>query len=141
MLKPIYFIVFSLITFTTFVGCAWFEQSEHEKIIGDYEVGWNDIVRNRSISKPIKDCVGCSIVLVPDYVYAVGHNESFIVAKQQFGSDTERTYYYIIDIKKNEKYGYTKGVYESMNEAEFDSLRNRLKISHIPFDMNYPKNP
>ena len=99
------------------------------------------MVRNRSIRKPIKDCSGCYNVLVGGYVYAVGHNDNFIIAKQQFGSDTGKTYYYIIDIKENQKYGYSKGVYESLSETGFDSLRNRLKISHIPFDMNYPKNP
>jgi hypothetical protein len=52
-----------------------------------------------------------------------------------------KSYYYIIDIKDNEKHGYSKGVYGSLSETEFDSLCNRLKISHIPFDMNFPKNP
>ena len=110
-------------------------------IIYDYEVGWNDGVGNRSISKPDKACSGCYEVLVGGYVYAVGHNDSFIIAKQHFGTDTSTTYYYVIDIKKNKKNGGRKGVHESLNKSEFDSLRSKLKISDIPFDMNYPENP
>lgn len=135
----------------TLTGCAWFEQSHHERIVYDYEVGWNDLVRNRSIRKPIRDCSGCPEVVVGGYVYAVGHNDSFIIAKQHSGIDTTMTYYYIIDIERHNryvidierhnKYGGNKGVYESLNKLAFDSLRKQLKISNIQFDLNYPKNP
>jgi len=131
----------SLVILTTFSGCSLFDQSDHQQIIGEYEVGWNDLVRNRSINKPEKECSGCFEILVGNYVYAVGHNDSFIIAKQHFGSDTLNTYYYIIDINKQEKRGGRKGVYESLSKRDFDSLRKRLNISHIPFDMNYPENP
>lgn len=109
--------------------------------MGEYMVGWNDLVQNRSITKPIKDCSGCFSVLVSSYVYAVGHNDSFIVARQHFGADTTKTYYYIIDIKKNEDQTGTKGVHEFSDKQSFDSFRKRMKILHIPFDMNYPENP
>lgn len=131
--------VYLILTVTT-ASCAWFDQSEHEQIIGDYEVGWNDLVRNRNISKPIKDCSGCYNVLVDGYVYAVGHNDSFIIAKQRSRDDTSASFY-IIDIKRNEKYGANKGVYASLNRSAFDSLRQQLNITDIPFDMNYPENP
>ena len=124
----------------TTTGCAWLDQSEHERIIGDFEVGWNDLVQNRSISRPIKDCSGCSNVLVSGYVYAVGHNDSFIIAKQHTGNNT-KTYFYIIDIKRNEKYGGNKGLYESLDQISFDSLRHRLNITDIPFNINYPEIP
>lgn len=131
----------SLIILTTISDCEWFDQGDHQQIVGEYEVGWNDLVRNRSITKPEKECSGCYEIFVDNYVYAVGHNDSFIIAKQHFGTDTLKTYYYIIDIKKQEKRGGRKGVYESLNKLYFDSLRKRLNISHIPFDMNYPENP
>lgn len=95
---------------------------------------------NRFIGKSIKGCNGCYETIVEGYVYAVGHNDSFIIAKQHSGNDTA-TYYYIIDIKRNEKPGLRKGVYESLDKQAFDSLRNRLRISDIPFDMNYPEDP
>jgi hypothetical protein len=125
----------------TISSCAWFDQSDHKRIIGDYEVGWNDLVRNRNITKPIKDCSGCFNVLVDGYVFAIGHNDNFIIAKQHLGNDTATTYYFIIDINGNEKLGGKKGSYTSLSKPAFDSLRSKLNISHIPFDMNYPENP
>ena len=121
-------------------GCAWLDQSEHERIIGDYEVGWNDLVQNRNISKSIKGYSGCYDILVNGYVYGVGHNDEYIIAKRLFGVD-KTTYFYIIDIKKNEKYGGENGVYSSLNKNEFDSLRLKLNIANISFDKNYPLNP
>lgn len=130
----------SLIVSIAISGCAWFDRSDHKQIIGDYEVGWNDLVQNRSISKSIKNCSGCYNVLVDGYVYAVGHNDRFIVAKQHTGNDTA-AYFHIIDIKRNEKFGGKNGVYASLNKIAFDSLRQRLSITNIPFDLNYAENP
>jgi hypothetical protein len=140
MFNPKSVTVIYLVILVTIASCAWFDRSEHEKIIGDYEVGWSDLVRNRNISKPIKDCSGCYNVLVQGYVYAVGHNDSFIIAKQRSSNDTA-TYFYIIDTERNEKFGGDNGVYASLDKTTFDSLRQRMNITDIPFDMNYPENP
>jgi hypothetical protein len=131
--KQLNFVIYLLIILATLNSCAWLDESHHEKIVGNYVVGWNDMVRNQSITK-------YNMTLVRGYVYAVGHNDSFIIGKHTFHSDTLTTYF-IIDIKMNEKgYGY-KGVYKSLNESAFDSLRRQFKITDIVFDMNYPKNP
>jgi hypothetical protein len=136
-------IIFAILLIATLSAssCAWFDQSYHAKIVDGYEVGWNDLVQNRSITKPMKDCSGCKAVLVGSYVYAVGHNDSFIIAKQHFNADTTRTSYYVIDISKNKDETGTKGVYEFVDKQAFESFRVRMKISHIPFDMNYPESP
>lgn len=89
-----------LIAIVTISTCAWFDKSSHEQIVTEYTVGWNDLVQNRIIAKPIKDCSGCFAVLVSNYVYAVGYNNSYIILKQHFSDDTARTYYFVIDIKK-----------------------------------------
>jgi hypothetical protein len=83
-------------------------------------VGWNDLVQNGSITKPVKDCSGCFDVLVGNYVYAVGHNDSFIIASQHFGADTKKNYFYVIDIKKNENQTGTQEVYEFSDKQLFD---------------------
>jgi hypothetical protein len=134
-------LVIFLIATLSASSCAWFDQSYHEQIVGDYMVGWNDMVENRSITKLMKDCSGCNAVLVGSYVYAVGHNDSFIIAKQHFNADTTRTSYFVIDIRKNQDETGTKGVYEFVEKQAFESFRDRMKISHIPFDMNYPESP
>jgi hypothetical protein len=131
-----------LLTATAIVSsCSWFDQSSHERIVGEYIVGWSDLEQNRSITKPIKDCSGCFEVVVSNYIYAVGHNDNFIIAKQHFSPNTTKTYYYVIDIKKNGNSNGTKGVYEFLDERSFESFRNRLNISNIPFNMNYAENP
>ena len=123
-----------------FTGCAWFDQSEHRKITGDYEVGWNDLIRNRSITKLSKGCDGCAAQIVDSYVYAIGHDSNFIIAKQHPGIDTITTNYFIIDIRKNEKEN-DKGIYGPLSFIEFDSLKKELKIAELNFDLIYIENP
>jgi len=132
-------VALNLLPLLLLTGCAWFEQSAHERIIGDYEVGWNDLIRNRNISKPDPRCSGCYQVLVDGYVYAVGHNERFIRAKQHYGPDTI-TQYFIIDIAENQTQG-GDGIYGPLSAATFTSLSNKLRIADLPFDQLYPENP
>ena len=120
-------------------GCAWLDKSEHDKIVDNYEVGWNDLERNRCISKSIPNCDGCFDVIIDNYVYAVGHTEDFIIAKQHPGIDTVSINYFIIDIKANEKASKT-GVYGPLSLNDFDSLALKFKISGLRFDLNYPAN-
>lgn len=120
-------------------SCAWLDKSSHEKIIGDYEIGWNDLVRNRSITKLSESCSGCSDVIVGGYVYAVGHNQNYIIAKQHLSAHDTTTYYYIIDISNKEK--FHKVLDGSSDKTIFDSIRNGLRISNITFDKQYPENP
>lgn len=128
-----------LILLSILSGCAWLDKSEHEKIIGSYEVGWNDLERNRCISKSIPNCDGCFEVIIDNYVYAVGHNEDFIIAKQHSAADTLSVNYFVIDIKANEKINKT-GVYGPLSLKDFDSLVVKFKISGLRFDLNYPTN-
>ena len=121
-------------------SCAWLDDSFHEKIIDDYEIGWNDLVRNQNISKPIEGCSGCYSTIVDGYVYAVGHNKNFIIAKQHAGGNKNVSHYYIIDIKQN-KGKYREGVTGPVDKVAFDSLCNRLNILNISFDKNYAENP
>ncbi|MEK8179910.1 DUF3997 domain-containing protein [Flavobacterium buctense] len=128
-------IIFAFLNYS----CAWFEESEHQKIIGDYEVGWNDLESNRSIHKLIKNCDGCSEVIIENYVYAVGHNEKYIIAKQiqNFNGETR---YFIIDIKKN-KISSQKGIFGPLSETEFEKTRKELQIESLKFDLNFSQKP
>lgn len=137
--KP--FLSTALIFVTALASCAWFDRNDHQKIIGDYEVGWNDLASNRNITKPVQNCTGCYEAIVEEYVFAVGHNDSFIIAKTHLGFDKTTTHFDIVDVRKNEKYGGKTGLYGPLNESTFDSLRRKLNISNIVFDMNYPEMP
>ena len=134
------FTIFIIIA-VTLVSCAWFEESSYEQITGDYWVVWNDLEQNRAIWKQIRNCSSCFEDVVSNYVYAVGHNDSFIIAKRHFDLNTKETYYYVIDIKKNQTLNGTEGVYEFFDKHSFDSFRTALNISNIPFDLNFTENP
>jgi hypothetical protein len=118
-------------------SCGLFE-STSDTIVGKFNVSFVDNVTWRSI------CLDNGILVEP-YVFAVGHNEKFIIAKQhpcarnEFKVNTSVTKYFIIDISKVDFKG--NGIYSSLDKPEFDSLSVSLKIGPITFDMNYPEQP
>src|SRR4030095_11818759 len=92
-----------------FTSCFGLFDSGTYKVVDDYEVTWIDLVEQRALYKHEE--------LAPAYVFAVGHNEKYIFAKQHplvtnstQKIDTSITNYYIIERTKNEfqdkpKYG------------------------------------
>lgn len=118
-------------------GCGLFE-STSDKIIGHFNVSFVDDVNWRSV------CLDNGTLIEP-YVFAVGHNEKYIVVKQhpsnrnEFKIDTGVTKYFIIDISKVDYKG--NGIYSSLDKQQFDSISTILKIKNIKFDMNYPEQP
>jgi hypothetical protein len=126
---------FSLLIFLT--GCGLFE-STSDKVVGRFNVSFVDDVNWRSLSLD-------NGILVEPYVFAVGHNEKYIIAKQHpcprdaFKINTRVTKYFIINISDVDFKG--NGMYSSLEKSEFDSLVSLLKIEDIKFDMNYPEQP
>lgn len=115
-------------------GCLF--DSSSDTIIGDYETIWIDIPQTRSINKGER--------VVPAYVSEIGHNDRYIIAKQHPIRDgslvtvhTDTTNYYIIEVSTNSF--QDKPVYGPLNKVSFDSLRRKLNITDIKFDMHYPE--
>jgi hypothetical protein len=115
-------------------GCLF--DSSSDTITGDYKTIWIDIPQTRTISKGEE--------IVPAYVSEIGHNSRYIIAKQhpiKLGSivtvQTDTTNYYIVEVTKNSF--QDKPVYGPLNQREFDSLRRKLNITDIKFDMHYPE--
>ena len=127
-----------LIGILTLNSC-WNNPSEHDLIIGNYYVGWIDMVSNRAIvyqydSNSYKG-------IVPSYVYAVGNNSDFIIAKQHpYSNDLSVTKYFIVDLNKELRRD-KDAVIGPMNEKEFDKKSIELKISEFEFDKAYEENP
>lgn len=125
-----------------------FFDSESNRIIGDYKILWIDLPANQTISKEYENNPSSSSVIIPEYVFAVGHNEDFIIAKQHptngfkggYEVDITTTNYYIIDINrkiiKNKK-----GLLGALIEDEFNAKLKELKITNLNFDRIYPDNP
>ncbi|WP_299901989.1 DUF3997 domain-containing protein [uncultured Aquimarina sp.] len=121
----------------TLNSCYLFD-SDSDKIIGKYEVQWVDIPNKRAICERYSTTV--SSVLIPEYVFAVGHNSEFIIAKQHptngfekgYQIDTSKTNYYIIDIREK------SDVLGPLNLLDFNKKISELNITKIDFDQVYP---
>ena len=125
-------------------GCFGLFDSGSKRITGKYIVVWIDLPRNQGIGEEIEGSPGSSIGLVPEYVFAVGHNEDYIIAKQHptsgfengFEIDTTITNYYLIDMNEQKD-----KVIGPLTKSKFDSTRIALKIRNIEFDMIFKENP
>jgi hypothetical protein len=125
-------------------GCFGLFDSGTKRITGKYIVVWIDLRRNQGIAEEIEKNSGSSIVLVPEYVFAVGHNSDYIIAKQHptsgfengFEIDLSVTNYFIVDMNAQED-----KVVGPMTKSEFDSIRIDLKIQNIEFDMIFKESP
>ncbi len=133
------------ISFISLTGCFGLFDSGSKRITGDYILMWIDLQENQRIIKEWNN-TGSGETVVPEYVYAVGHNEDFIIAKQHPTSGFESGYevndkitnYYIIDI--NNKTNKTDNIIIGpLTIEKFNNLRLELKITEIKFDMNYPE--
>lgn len=123
-----------IISMLTLSGCLF--DSGSDKIIGDYQTIWIDIPQTRGINKGEE--------IIPAYVSEIGHNSKFIIAKQHpikqgniVSVHTDTTNYYIIEVSSNSF--QDKPVYGPLNKKSFDSLRQKLNIENIKFDMLYPE--
>jgi hypothetical protein len=110
----------------------------NDTIVKDYSTGWVDIPQTRRIYK--------SEEIVPSCVTAVGHNSKYIIAQQKpikegniVTVDTNTINYYVIEVTNSDF--QDKPVYGPLDKMSFDSLRTKLKISDIKFDMHYPEYP
>jgi hypothetical protein len=128
------FILFLFLFIFFLQGCLF--DSGSEKIVGDYKTIWIDMPQTRGISK--------GETIVPGCVSEIGHNANFIIAKQHPTKDgniitvyTDTTNFYIIEVTS--KSFQDKPVYGPLNRKAFDSLRKKLNIGDIKFDMFYPE--
>jgi hypothetical protein len=119
-----------------------------DKIVGRYIVLWIDLQENQTISEQDEIDSPNSSTVIPEYVFAVGHNQDFIIAKQHptngfdggYEVDTKTTNYYIVDVnRKILKTG--KNVFGPLDINKFDSIRTVLRINEIDFDQIYPDKP
>jgi hypothetical protein len=131
----------------TITGCFGLFDSSADTITGRYNVGWIDVISSRSIDMADKDGDYGGAEIIPAYVYAVGHNKRFIVAKQhpvinklEEKVDIKKTNYFIIDLTK-ENYYRQERVLGPLTKVQFDSLCKTLNIGSIEFAMTYPDNP
>ncbi len=139
-------IILLLLILSTLTSCFGIFDSQEERITGDYILIWNDFQKSQCVIKEW-DSSGGGETIIPEYVFAVGHNDDYIIAKQHPTAGFEERYnindkitnYYIIDITSNTR-KTDLNVIGPLTKEEFYTLRNELKISTLEFDMTYPDN-
>ena len=127
-----------IIGLLTLNSCFIFD-SDSDKIIGNYEVLWIDTPKSRAVCERYSSTG--SAVLISEYVFAVGHNNEFIIAKQHPTSGFENGYeidksitnYFIVDIRNEAK------VLGPFNKTDFNKYVSELNIGGIDFDQIYPE--
>lgn len=125
-------------------GCFGLFDSGSDTISGNYEVVWIDLREQQFICERSETSSSSCIGLVGEYVFSVGHNDNFIIAKQHptsgfkdgFKIDTTITNYFIIDMNQ-----VSNKVLGPLTQERFTTLRKELKIEEIKFEMNYPEVP
>ena len=139
-------IILFITTFFILNSCFGLWDSDSDEIIGNYIVGWIDLEETRSISERFAKNSRGSVVLTPEYIFAVGNNERYIIAKQHptngfrngFKINTKITNYFIIDASKSAQYN-AENVFGPLDKKQFDSLRKKWNIERIEFDKKYPE--
>lgn len=139
-------LLFWILSTVILSGCSLFD-SGSKHIVGRYMVLWIDEPQNLCLSlQDSTNSSGSTEIILP-YVFAVGHNNRFIIAKQhptngfegRFKMDTTVTHYFIIDIKKKSKFDdYT--LYGPLTLTKFKRLCIRFDLQNVPFDIQYPDN-
>ncbi|MEX1001397.1 MAG: DUF3997 domain-containing protein [Crocinitomicaceae bacterium] len=118
------------------------DESEEEHIIGNYYVGWADMESNRTICFR-KDPEGqTSRTIISGYIFAVGNDSSYIIAKSHPGVTTDITYYHIVDVREEKLTNFhTDNCWTTESKKKFNLKRSELGILNLEFDKNYTENP
>ena len=137
-----------LLTFLTILigsSCAWTDSQEEFSLINGYKVSWYDLESNRNLNRVVNGINDEKYIqpLITDYIFEIGYDSTFIIAKTHPKFDTTIVEYYVVntlyktDLKNlKELYGpMNKVSYESLlNTLEIDSLNNSIYFNEIPRD-------
>lgn len=128
----------------TLSACLGMSGYNFKTIYKEYNIGWIDEKSNQRICKALNAGELGGETLIKPYVFAVGHNKRFIIAKQHpFDNgdlDNGTTNYFIIDMSLD-PYAGQEGIYGPLSKTSFDSMRKQLKIVNIEFDNVSQENP
>lgn len=131
------------ILLTIFLTGCWQFDNDSKMLVGNYNIGWVDNIRWQTIMYDV-DGKGLGSYETDPYIFAVGHNDKYIIAKQHplckdyFGKecmpDQSITNYFIIDVIERTKIG-------PLSETEFSAKKKQLDIETLEFDIIYPEIP
>ncbi len=133
---------FSFLLLFVLTSC-WQYDSNSKMLVGNYNICWVDNMRWQTIMYDVSGKGGGSYEIDP-YIFSVGHNDKYIIAKQHpickdfIGSncfpDQSITNYFIINAIDREKFG-------PFTENEFKQKIKELNIADIKFTLNFDEVP
>jgi hypothetical protein len=112
-----------------------------------FSISWIDLPDNQGISFSKKRNSTARAKIIGCYVFAVGKNEDYIIAKQHPSNDRfcknpdlKVTNYFIIEnVSLNNEENYT--IYGPMDTNKFEIMRKELDIEDLEFSIQFPENP
>jgi hypothetical protein len=141
MVKTVKNILLLFLTMSFLTGCLF--DSSSDRITGKYIVLWIDLPENQMLAKQDGLHSSSSSTIIEPYIFAVGHNDHYIIAKQHptsgfegnYKIHTDTTNYYIVDVyKERDK------IFGPLTLKQFDSLRTKFEIGDLRFNKTYPDN-
>ena len=122
-------------------SCFGLFDSGDDKITDEYHVAWMDLHSAQGIYHN-KEEYGLTEQVIPNYVFAVGYNDDFIVAKQHptngfYGGHKifkDTLNFFIIQIQDE-----MDSIYGPLTKEEFALKAKEFDIQNITFDMKYPE--
>lgn len=122
---------------------CWQYDSDSKKLPGNYNICWVDNMRWQTIMYNSNGHGGGSYEVDP-YIFSVGYNDKFIIAKQHplckdyldsnCFPDQNVINYFIINVIDREKFG-------PFSENEFQQKKKELNIEDIKFTINFDEVP
>ena len=135
-------LILTLVFGISFTACDFGSEGNEVQIIDKYYVGWKDLESNRNIYTKESPEANTGQVIISNYVFAVGNDNRFIVAKSISGPNSGRIVYHIIDTQKDFNTNIDNNNYWNFStEAEYNSKLDDLGILSIEFDKEYTQDP
>lgn len=124
-----------------FIACI--PNSNSKRIKDVYILSHIDGYKNQSIIKEYNNS-GSGEEVIPEYVFAVGNNDDYIIVKQHPVSrvnavpeiNASITNYYVIDLNNVQAFK-DENIYGPLTEDEFIALQISLGIIHVKFHLNF----
>lgn len=121
-------IIYIFVTFLSLVSC---QDIDVTYVAGPYYLVVTDTKEDRSLSYKVED--GLYAGGVPPMVYAIWHNDDFIIAKQHpsygFEPELNKTLYYIVPLKNPVSEFPDENFIGPLDKKEFAKKIKELKIT------------
>jgi hypothetical protein len=120
----------------TFLGsCGGFVIEK--KVVGNYYLIAVDVIEDISLSHHKPSDGGAHAEVIPPTVFAVGHDDRYIIAKRHSLSDRTNIDYYIVPVKADIDWRSGNYLIGPLTLEQFEQKRRELNIQSMRFTISY----